>query len=87
MWGRRTEWECLDCWAGSESWLYLKTEASGIPTLRTAKGGAASSEVMRGKAKLGQPPGNKYITPMIVNGKVYVGTTNGVGVFGLLGGE
>ena len=28
--------------------------------------------------------GNKYITPMIANGKVYVGTTNGVGVFGLL---
>ena len=28
--------------------------------------------------------GNKFITPMIVNGKVYVGTTNGVGVFGLL---
>ena len=28
--------------------------------------------------------GNKYITPMVVNGKVYVGTTNGVAVFGLL---
>ncbi len=28
--------------------------------------------------------GNKFITPMIVNGKVYVGTTNSVGVFGLL---
>ena len=28
--------------------------------------------------------GNKFITPMIINGKVYVGTTNGVGVFGLL---
>jgi hypothetical protein len=28
--------------------------------------------------------GNKYITPMIANGKVYVGTTTGVGVFGLL---
>jgi len=28
--------------------------------------------------------GNKFITPMITNGKVYVGTTNGVGVFGLL---
>ena len=28
--------------------------------------------------------GNKYITPMIVNGKVYVGTQNGVAVFGLL---
>jgi outer membrane protein assembly factor BamB len=27
---------------------------------------------------------NKFITPMIANGKVYVGTTDGVGVFGLL---
>ena len=28
--------------------------------------------------------GNKFIAPTIANGKVYVGTTNGVGVFGLL---
>jgi outer membrane protein assembly factor BamB len=28
--------------------------------------------------------GNKYITPMIANGRVYVGTPNGVAVFGLL---
>ncbi len=28
--------------------------------------------------------GNKFIVPTIANGKVYVGTTNGVGVFGLL---
>ncbi len=27
--------------------------------------------------------GNKYIVPTIANGKVYAGTTNGVGVFGL----
>ena len=27
--------------------------------------------------------GNKFITPTVVNGKVYVGTTNSVGVFGL----
>jgi hypothetical protein len=31
--------------------------------------------------------GNKFIIPMIVNGKVYVGTTTGVGVFGLLSGS
>jgi len=31
--------------------------------------------------------GNKYITPTIANGKVYVGTTNGVGVFGILPGN
>ena len=29
--------------------------------------------------------GNKFIVPTIANGKVYVGTTSGVGVFGLLG--
>ena len=28
--------------------------------------------------------GNKFITPMIARGKVFVGTTNGVAVFGLL---
>ena len=28
--------------------------------------------------------GNKFIAPMIANGKVYVGTQTGVGVFGLL---
>lgn len=28
--------------------------------------------------------GNKFITPAIVNGKVFVGTTNGIAVFGLL---
>jgi hypothetical protein len=28
--------------------------------------------------------GNKFITPMVVNGKVYVGTPSSVAVFGLL---
>jgi hypothetical protein len=31
--------------------------------------------------------GNKFIIPLIINGKVYVGTTTGVAVFGLLPGE
>jgi hypothetical protein len=30
--------------------------------------------------------GNKFITPMIANGRVYVGTPTGLAVFGLLNG-
>jgi hypothetical protein len=41
-----------------------------------------SGQAPSGRDQFGS--GNKYITPMIVNGKVYVGTTNGVGVFGML---
>jgi hypothetical protein len=29
-------------------------------------------------------PGNKFITPIIANGKVFVGTQTGVAIFGLL---
>ena len=28
--------------------------------------------------------GNKFITPTVAGGKVFVGTTNSVGIFGLL---
>jgi hypothetical protein len=41
-----------------------------------------SNQATGGRDQFGS--GNKYITPTIANGKVYVGTTNGVGVFGLL---
>lgn len=41
-----------------------------------------SNQAANGRDHFGT--GNKYITPMIANGKVYAGTTNGVGVFGLL---
>jgi outer membrane protein assembly factor BamB len=41
-----------------------------------------SSQAPNGRDSFGN--GNKFITPMIVNGKVYVGTQNGVAVFGLL---
>ncbi|MGH7967820.1 MAG: pyrrolo-quinoline quinone, partial [Limisphaerales bacterium] len=44
-----------------------------------------SNEAPQGRDHFGA--GNKFITPMIANGKVYVGTTNGVGVFGLLKGR
>ncbi|MGH9613499.1 MAG: pyrrolo-quinoline quinone [Bryobacteraceae bacterium] len=40
-----------------------------------------SNQAPRGRDHFGT--GNKFITPMIANGKVYVGTTTGVGVFGL----
>lgn len=41
-----------------------------------------STQAPKGRDHFGS--GNKFITPMITNGKVYVGTLNGVGVFGLL---
>jgi len=41
-----------------------------------------SNQAANGRDQFGS--GNKFITPMVTNGKVYVGTTNGVGVFGLL---
>jgi hypothetical protein len=41
-----------------------------------------SNQAAGGRDQFGA--GNKFITPMITNGKVYVGTTNAVGVFGLL---
>jgi hypothetical protein len=41
-----------------------------------------TNQAANGRDQFGD--GNKFITPMIVNGKVYVGTTTGVGVFGLL---
>jgi len=41
-----------------------------------------SNQASNGRDQFGA--GNKFITPMIVNGKVFVGTTNGVAVFGLL---
>jgi hypothetical protein len=41
-----------------------------------------SNQASGGRDQFGN--GNKYITPMIVNGRVFVGTPNGVAVFGLL---
>jgi hypothetical protein len=41
-----------------------------------------SNQASGGRDQFGT--GNKFITPTVINGKVYVGTTNGVGVFGLL---
>jgi len=41
-----------------------------------------SNQASGGRDQFGA--GNKFITPMIANGRVFVGTTNGVAVFGLL---
>jgi hypothetical protein len=41
-----------------------------------------SNQASNGRDQFGA--GNKFITPTVINGKVYVGTTTGVGVFGLL---
>jgi hypothetical protein len=41
-----------------------------------------SSQAAAGRDTFGA--GNKFITPTIVNGRVFVGTPNGVAVFGLL---
>jgi hypothetical protein len=42
----------------------------------------SSSQASDGRDQFGA--GNKFIAPLIINGKVYVGTTTGVGAFGLL---
>jgi hypothetical protein len=41
-----------------------------------------STQAANGRDSFGS--GNKFITPTIVNGRVYVGTPTGVAVFGLL---
>jgi len=44
-----------------------------------------SNQAANGRDHFGS--GNKFVTPMIAHGKVYVGTTTGVAVFGLLSGN
>ncbi len=55
-------------------------DASNLATELYSSNQAASSRDQFGA-------GNKWITPTIANGKVFVGTTNSVAVFGLLSGS
>jgi hypothetical protein len=65
-------------WAVENAWpaVLHAYEASSLSELYN------SNQASGGRDQFGQ--GNKFITPTIVNGKVFVGTPNGVAVFGLL---
>jgi len=73
---------------GTSSAILWAAENSGTAVLHAYDATNLASELYNsnqasgGRDQFGA--GNKFITPMITNGKVYVGTTNGVGVFGLL---
>lgn len=73
---------------GAKNGIVWAVENSSKAVLHAYDGGNLAAELYSsnqasgGRDQFGT--GNKFITPMIANGKVYVGTTNGVGVFGLL---
>jgi outer membrane protein assembly factor BamB len=73
---------------GAKNGIVWAVENSSSAVLHAYDGGNLATELYSsnqasgGRDQFGQ--GNKFTTPMIANGKVYVGTTNGVGVFGLL---
>ncbi len=63
-----------------------KHQPRGAARLRRAGPDAGAVQLEPGGRRPRQfGTSNKFITPTIVNGHVYVGTTNGVAVFGLLG--
>lgn len=73
---------------GAKNGIVWAVENSSNAVLHAYDGGNLTAELYSsnqaagGRDQFGK--GNKFITPMIANGKVYVGTTDGVGVFGLL---
>lgn len=75
--------------SGTSNGIVWAAENGGIAVLHAYDASDLSHELYNsnqasgGRDQFGA--GNKFITPMIANGKVYVGTTNGVGVFGLPG--
>ena len=73
---------------GSNNAILWAVESSGNAILHAyAAGNLAqelynSNQAANGRDNFGN--GNKFMVPMIANGKVYVGTPNGVAAFGLL---
>ncbi len=72
---------------GSSNGIVWAVENGGTAVLH-AYNAASLSQELYNSSQAGPRDvlgfGNKFITPTIVNGKVFVGTTNGVAVFGLL---
>jgi hypothetical protein len=72
---------------GSSNGIVWAVENSGTAVLHAYNAATLneiynSNQAASGRDNFGA--GNKYMTPTIVNGKVFVGTPNGVAVFGLL---
>lgn len=72
---------------GSNNGIVWAVENTGPAVLHAYDAGTLaelynSNQAAGGRDNFGT--GNKFITPMIVNGKVFVGTQNGVAVFGVL---
>jgi hypothetical protein len=73
---------------GASNGIVWAAENGSVAVLHAYNANNLSNELYNSNQAGGRDQfgaGNKFITPMIANGKVYVGTTNGVGVFGLLG--
>jgi hypothetical protein len=74
--------------SGSTNGIVWAVENGGAAVLHAYDAANLASELYNsdmaasGRDHLGQ--GNKFIAPVVANGKVYVGTTNGVAVLGVL---
>ena len=73
---------------GTSNAIVWAAENSGTAVLHAYDATNLSNELYNSNQAAGGRDhfgsGNKFIVPTVVDGKVYVGTTNGVGVFGLL---
>ena len=73
---------------GSNNGILWATENANPAVLHAFDAGNLANELYNSNQASGGRDhfgaGNKFITPTIIRGKVYVGTTTGVGVFGLL---